>query len=194
MADYKVLVNTTTGRIGPYPIVEVGTEPPVPSDYQYVTLEEGTPVYDVLLAIEGRPHFDIDIWKSTYNFESQEWDYAIKECEITWNDVITNRNALLDQSDYSYATAIIHGVDYAQKMWKDYRAHLRILFDNVDFEKDNPCEFEFPEGPFEIEAMSEYIQAGNANMKVIADSKVRRGDVWYTEMYQRLGISTTGVQ
>ena len=194
MADYKVLVNTTTGRIGPYPIVEVGSEPPVPSGYQYVTLEEGTPVYDVLLAIEGRTHFDIDIWKSTYDFESQEWDYVIKECEITWNDVITNRNSLLDQSDYSYASAIIHEVDYAQTMWRDYRAHLRILFDNVDFENDNPCEFEFPEGPFEIEAMSEYIQAGNANMKVIADSKVRRGDVWYTEMYQRLGISTTGVQ
>jgi len=193
MADYKVLVNTTTGRIGPYPIVEVGSEPPVPSGYQYVTLEEGTPVYDVLLAIEGRTHFDIDIWKSTYDFESQEWDYVIKECEITWNDVITNRNSLLDQSDYSYASAIIHEVDYAQTMWRDYRAHLRILFDNVDFENDNPCEFEFPEGPFEIEAMSEYIQAGNANMKVIADSKVRRGDVWYTEMYQRLGISTTGV-
>ena len=194
MADYKVAVNSTTGKIGPYPVKEQSDLAPAPVGYQYVNLVEGTPAYDILLAVEGRPHSEINIWESSYIFAEGVWDYTQNKCPITWNQVVTCRNSLLTQSDKFYVAAKYHGVAYAEKMWKDYRAHLRVLFDNVDFQNDDPCDFVFPEGPSEIEAMSEYIQSGDSTMRVIADSKVRRGDVWYTEMYQRLGISTTGAQ
>lgn len=193
MADFKVAVNSTTGRLGPYPILPTDDPAPAPNGYQFVVLEQGTPAYDILVNVEGAEHPNIDMNTSTYIFAEGIWDYTENRCPITWNQVITCRNSLLTQSDKYYVAAKYHGVAYAEKMWKDYRAHLRVLFQNVDFQNDDPCDFEFPEGPNEIESMSEYIQSGEATMKVIADSKVRRGDVWYTEMYQRLGISTTGV-
>lgn len=194
MADYKVAVNSTTGKLGPYPIVLQSDVGPAPAGYQYVNLVEGTPIHDILTLVEGATHPEIDIWSSSYIFDEEVWDYTPNKCPITWNQVITCRNSLLTQSDKFLVAAKYHGVAYAEKMWKDYRAHLRVLFENVDFQNDDPCDFTFPEGPNEIEAMSEYIQYGDSSMRVIADSKVRQGDVWYTEMYQRLGISTTGVQ
>lgn len=193
---YKVAVNSTTGKIGPYPVLELSDPAPAPVGYQFVTLVEGTPAYDILLNVEGRYHPEIDMSKSSYIFSEEVWDYTENKCPITWNQVITNRNSLLCQSDTWYVAAKYHEVPYAEKMWRDYRAHLRVLFDNVDFQNDDPCDFDFPEGPFEIEAMSDLIQSGqdDGSVRAVADAKVRRGDVWYTEMYQRLGISTTGVQ
>lgn len=193
MADFKVAVNSTTGKLGPYPILPADDPAPAPNGYQFVVLEENTPAYDILVNVEGAEHPNIDMNNSSYIFAEGIWDYTENKCPITWNNVITCRNSLLTQSDKYYVAAKYHGVAYAEKMWKDYRAHLRVLFQNVDFQNDDPCDFEFPEGPNEIESMSEYIQSGESAMNVIADSKVRRGDVWYTEMYQRLGISTTGV-
>ena len=194
MANYKVAVNSTTGKVGPYPVLPQEDPAPAPTGYQYVNLVEGTPAYDILAQVEGAEHPNIDIYSSSYIFAEGIWDYTENRCPITWNQVITCRNSLLSQSDKYYVAAKYHEVPYAEKMWRDYRAHLRVLFQNVDFQNDDPCDFVFPEGPTEIEAMSELIQSGSSEMRVIADGKLRRGDVWYTEMYQRLGISTTGVQ
>jgi len=194
---YKVLVfsegTENAGRLSVYPVRTTEDSSPAPSGFTYVDLVEGTPAYDILTSVEGATHPTINMGKSIWNFTDQTWEYQENSCSLTWNSVINNRNYLLLDSDKKYAAAIHHDVGYAKTMWRDYRAHLRVLFDEVDFDTEDPCEFQFPEGPFEIEAMSEFIQAGDANMRVIADSKVRRGDKWYCEMYNRLGISTIGV-
>ena len=194
---YKVLVfsegTENAGRLSVYPVRTTEDSSPAPAGFTYVTLREGTPAYDILTSVEGSTHPKINMSKSIWNFTDEDWDYSENSCGGTWGQIITNRNSLLWESDKRYAAAIHHDVGYAKSMWRDYRAHLRILFDDVDFDTEDPCAFQFPEGPFEIEAMSEFIQAGNSNMRSIADSKVRRGDKWYCEMYNRLGISTIGV-
>lgn len=194
---YKVLVfsqgTENAGRLSVYPVRTTEDSSPAPTGFTYVDLVEGTPAHDILTSVEGSTHPRINIYRSKYNFDHETWEYDESSCGATWNDIITRRNSLLWESDNKYAAAIHHDVGYAKSMWRDYRAHLRQIFDDVDFETEDPCEWEWCEGPFEIEAMSEFIQAGDSAMKVVADSKVRRGDKWYCEMYNRLGISTIGV-
>ena len=107
---YKVLVDSTTGKLSVYPVRTTDDTSPAPTGFTYVTLVEGTPAYDILSSSEGHQWPNINIGGSKYNFDTESWEYDESSCGGTWNDIITRRNSLLWESDNKYAAAIHHDV------------------------------------------------------------------------------------
>lgn len=168
-----VFVNDETKKldgIAPMTVENGGEEYPAPPGYTKVKVDASadTKLAGILmpelvtvndeknLVVENLPDsqtheyeypLDIDVAYNRHEitFESNTWNTPYHESVVTWDDIISERNALLESSDTRVATDM---PDSVKQPWIDYRQKLRDLpttWNGIDAHK-----VQFPESPDDI--------------------------------------------